>query len=52
MKQASIHRSRLFAQMGFFVLFAVTPVFDLLRNDLVEGHAPFISPPPPGRGAS
>ena len=43
MKQATIQRSRLLAQMGFFVLFAVTPVFDLLRYDLVEGHAWFLT---------
>ena len=36
MPQAVIQRSRLFAQMGFFVLFAVTPVFDLLRQWLVR----------------
>ena len=39
MKHATIQRSRLLTQMGFFVLFAVTPIFDLLRYDLVAGHA-------------
>ena len=43
MKQATIQRSRLLAQMGFFVLFSVTPVFDLLRYDLVAGHAWFLT---------
>lgn len=43
MKQQTIQRSRLFAQMGFFILFAVTPVFDLLRFDLTESHAYFLT---------
>ena len=43
MTQAAIQSSRLLTQMGFFVLFAVTPVFDLLRYDLVEGHAWFLT---------
>lgn len=43
MKQASIQRSRLFTQMGFFVLFTITPIFDLLRYDLSAGHAYFLS---------
>ncbi len=43
MSQAVIQRSRLFAQLGFFILFAVTPVFDLLRSDLVAGHAWFFT---------
>lgn len=43
MKQIAIQRSRLLAQMGVFVLFAVTPVFSLLRYDLVEGHAWFLT---------
>lgn len=43
MKNTSLQRSRLFAQMAFFVLFAVTPVFDLFRYDLVAGHAWFLT---------
>ncbi|WP_301102441.1 4Fe-4S binding protein [Propionivibrio sp.] len=43
MKQSTIQRSRLFMQMGFFVLFTLTPVFDLLRYDLTEGHAYFLT---------
>lgn len=35
-------RLRLMAQMGFFVLFVLAPVFDLLRYDLVAGHAWFL----------
>ena len=30
---------RLWTQIGFFVLFVVAPVFDLLRYDLTRGHA-------------
>ncbi len=33
---------RLYAQTGFFVLFVFAPVFDLLRYDLVAGHAWFL----------
>jgi polyferredoxin len=32
-------RLRLLTQAGFFVLFVLAPVFDLLRYDLVAGHA-------------
>ena len=35
-------RLRLLTQMGFFVLFVLAPVFDLLRYDLVAGHAWFL----------
>ncbi|MEZ5626046.1 MAG: 4Fe-4S binding protein [Rhodocyclaceae bacterium] len=35
-------RARLWAQVGFFVLFVLAPVFDLLRYDLVAGHAWFL----------
>jgi polyferredoxin len=38
-----VQRSRLFTQMGFFVLFALTPIFDLLRYDLTEAHAYFLT---------
>ncbi len=33
---------RLLAQMGFFTLFVLTPVFDLFRYDLGRGHAYFL----------
>lgn len=39
MKQSTVQRSRLLTQMGFFVLFTITPIFDLLRYDLSAGHA-------------
>jgi polyferredoxin len=35
-------RQRLLAQAGFFILFVLAPVFDLLRYDLVAGHAWFL----------
>jgi len=35
----SRRRGRSFAQIGFFVLFAAAPVFDLFRFDLNAGHA-------------
>jgi len=34
-----VQRLRLWAQIGFFVLFVLAPVFDLLRYDLTRGHA-------------
>lgn len=34
-----MQRQRLFWQMGFFILFCLAPVFDLLRYDLTRGHA-------------
>lgn len=33
---------RLLAQMAFFIVFVLTPVFDLLRYDLTRGHAYFL----------
>lgn len=36
---AGVQRARLLAQLAFFVLFVAAPVFDLLRYDLVAGHA-------------
>jgi len=33
---------RLAAQMAFFTVFVLTPVFDLLRYDLTRGHAYFL----------
>lgn len=35
----ALQRRRLWCQIGFFVLFVVAPVFDLLRFDLEAGHA-------------
>ncbi|MDO8958787.1 MAG: 4Fe-4S binding protein [Rhodocyclaceae bacterium] len=34
-----LQRLRLWAQIGFFVLFILAPVFDLFRYDLTRGHA-------------
>ena len=45
MKKQPLQRARLLAQMGFFALFAVTPIFDLLRYDLTERHAYFLTRP-------
>ena len=42
MKRTPLQSQRLLTQIGFFVLFAVTPVFDLLRYDLVANHAWFL----------
>ena len=33
---------RLLAQMAFFAIFVLTPVFDVLRYDLTRGHAYFL----------
>jgi ferredoxin-type protein NapH len=35
----ALQRQRLWWQIGFFVLFVVAPVFDILRYDLEAGHA-------------
>jgi polyferredoxin len=43
MSPHTLQRRRLFAQMGFFVLFTVTPIFDLLRYDLTAAHAYFLT---------
>lgn len=43
MTHSALQRTRLLTQMAFFVLFAVTPVFDLLRYDLTQGHAWFLT---------
>ena len=43
MNRPALQRNRLFTQMGFFVLFTVTPIFDLLRYDLTQGHAWFLT---------
>lgn len=36
---------RVLAQMSFFVIFVLTPLFDVLRYDLTRGHAYFLSMP-------
>lgn len=45
MKKPPLQRARLLAQMGFFALFTVTPIFDLFRYDLTERHAYFLTMP-------
>ncbi|MDE2440637.1 MAG: 4Fe-4S binding protein [Betaproteobacteria bacterium] len=45
MKKPALQRARLLAQMGFFTLFTVTPIFDLFRYDLTEKHAYFLTMP-------
>jgi polyferredoxin len=45
MKKPALQRYRLLAQMGFFTLFTVTPIFDLFRYDLTERHAYFLTYP-------
>lgn len=37
-----VQKQRLAAQTGFFLLFILAPVFNLLRYDLVAGHAWFL----------
>lgn len=37
--QLALQKKRLWAQTGFFALFCLAPVFDLLRYDLEAGHA-------------
>jgi len=43
MNRPPLQRARLLAQMGFFTLFTVTPLFDLFRYDLTENHAYFLT---------
>lgn len=45
MKKPALQRARLLAQMAFFALFTVTPIFDLFRYDLTEKHAYFLTMP-------
>ncbi|HLO62962.1 MAG TPA: 4Fe-4S binding protein [Azonexus sp.] len=45
MKKPALQRARLLAQMAFFTLFTVTPIFDLFRYDLTEKHAYFLTMP-------
>ena len=41
--KTALQHQRLLTQMGFFVLFTITPIFDLLRFDLTEAHAYFLT---------
>ena len=43
MSRPALQRYRVLTQIGFFALFALTPVFDLLRYDLTEKHAYFLT---------
>ena len=43
MSKPALQRQRVFAQIAFFILFALTPVFDLFRYDLTERHAYFLT---------
>ena len=45
MSKVPLQRARVLAQIAFFALFALTPVFDLFRYDLVAGHAWFLTRP-------
>jgi polyferredoxin len=43
MKKPPLQRWRALTQIGFFALFTLTPIFDLLRYDLTAGHAYFLT---------
>ena len=43
MTKSALQRYRVYAQIGFFALFTLTPIFDLLRYDLTEKHAYFLT---------
>ena len=45
MSRPALQRYRVLAQIGFFALFALTPIFDLFRYDLTERHAYFLTIP-------
>ena len=45
MTKALLQRQRVWAQIGFFTLFTLTPIFDLFRYDLVANHAWFLTHP-------
>ena len=45
MKKAPLQRTRVLAQIGFFALFTLTPLFDLFRYDLTQKHAYFLTYP-------
>lgn len=44
-RQHRLQYTRLLTQMAFFILFCLAPIFDLLRYDLVAGHAWFLGMP-------
>lgn len=44
-ERSATQRHRIAWQIGFFVVFALAPVFDVLRYDLVAGHAWIIGLP-------
>ena len=43
MTKPALQRYRVLAQIGFFALFTLTPIFDLFRYDLTEKHAYFLT---------
>jgi polyferredoxin len=43
MNKPPLQRWRALTQIGFFALFTLTPIFDLLRYDLTAGHAYFLT---------
>jgi polyferredoxin len=43
MSKPALQRYRVYAQIGFFALFTLTPIFDLFRYDLTEKHAYFLT---------
>ena len=43
MSRPALQRYRVLAQIGFFALFTLTPIFDLFRYDLTEKHAYFLT---------
>jgi polyferredoxin len=45
MSRPALQRYRVLAQIGFFALFTLTPIFDLFRYDLIERHAYFLTIP-------
>lgn len=45
MSKPRLQTQRVLAQIAFFALFALTPVFDLFRYDLVANHAWFLTRP-------
>jgi len=45
MKKPALQRNRVWAQIAFFALFTLTPIFDLFRYDLTEKHAYFLTVP-------
>ncbi|MDP3539238.1 MAG: 4Fe-4S binding protein [Azonexus sp.] len=43
MNKPALQRYRVLAQIGFFALFTLTPIFDLFRYDLTKRHAYFLT---------